>query len=373
MYSRWTSHNITHVGLCVVFLSMMMVITRASHVRACTAAYHAPSHFMLKSYDWHDGAGDLYLNPRGVSRVAFGHEASLADVKTQSTPHRWSARYASLSFNQYGRGYPNGGINESGLALEVLWLNEAQASKIDQRPYLNELEWVQYVLDTQSTVSDVLEVAEQVRISPIHGQVHYMTCDVTGVCATLELLKGELVVHTGQDLPHPVLTNHTYQSSLSHYQSLDAPLRSSERGSLARFATAAHTLKNPEPQRLIQALRALDRVKIAGYTQWQIAYDLKRHRVAFRTALSSTPRQVGLEALIKSAPQNAQGCAATLTYPLSRRDQGLINQHFKPPQLKIERRQLRIRLKRLGLSAKLADALSEHGARCTDTRPSHPE
>ena len=46
-------------------------------------------------------------------------------------------------------------MNERGLAIEVLWLNETEYTAKDERPYLNELEWVQYILDTCETVKDV--------------------------------------------------------------------------------------------------------------------------------------------------------------------------------------------------------------------------
>jgi choloylglycine hydrolase len=329
---------------------------------ACTAAYHAPSSFMLKSYDWHDGAGDLYFNPRGIARTVFHHEAKDPDV--QSTPYAWESRFASVSFNQYGRGFPNGGVNESGLAIEVLWLNETQAPAVDQRPYLNELEWVQYVLDTHTTVPDVIRSAARLRISPIHGQVHYMTCDAQGVCATLELLKGQLVVHTGDELPHPALTNHTYEQGLSYLTGLKKSKKPKGRGSLARFVIAAQTATHTHPQTLPSALKALKRVEISGYTKWQIAYDLKHRRVAFSTSSRPNLRQVSLDHLIKMAPDHARGCSAVLTYNLSRRDQGEINQHFKRPQPDVERQSLRERFQRLGLGIRLADLLSAHGAQC---------
>jgi len=350
--------------LVLALIAMNSLLT--DQVSACTAAYHVPSNFMFKSYDWHDGDGDLYFNPREVTRSAFPHESR--DPTTQGIPHSWRSRLASVSFNQYGRGFPNGGMNEAGLAIEVLWLNETQAPDQDARPYLNELEWVQYVLDRHKTVADVIKAASQVRISPIHGQVHYMMCDAQGNCATLELLKGQLVVHTGDQLPHPVLTNHTYQQGLAYLKSLKRTPRAQERGSLARFAIAASTAAHPEVHPLIDALKALVRVEIKGYTKWQIGYDLNNRQVAFRTARRSMIRKVNLGKLIDRAPHKAIGCEATLTYPLSGREKGDVTQLFQSPHLKRERQQLRKRLKRLKLSTQLADLLAQHGARCLPER-----
>lgn len=311
------------ISSSLAVFTLLITISTYPVALACTAAYHAPSHMMLKSYDWDDGSGDLYFNPRGLKREALPHEA--ARGLTESVPHQWRARFASVSFNQYGRGFPNGGVNEVGLAVEVLWLNESRPSPPDQRPYLNELEWIQYLLDTTSTVKGALKATHQLRISPLHGQVHYFMCDRGGACATIELLNGEVVVHTGERLPYSVLTNHTYQESLTHLKATSPTPekglpKSSGRGSLARFTTAARATKTPQPQTLTAALKALDQVKINGYTQWQIAYDLKRGEVLFKTSRTHGARLVRLDALIKRSEQLNVGealCDSTLTYSLA--------------------------------------------------------
>ena len=159
----------THLSLligmmCAHLVLYYIILQHIPLVSACTSAYYAPSQIMLKSYDWHDGEGDLYFNPKGINRTAFPHEKS-----SQQRLHSWRSKLSNITFNQYGRGFPNGGINESGLAIEVLWLEQSEAPPSDQRPYLNELEWVQFVLDTQSSVADLIHISETGRISPIHG------------------------------------------------------------------------------------------------------------------------------------------------------------------------------------------------------------
>ena len=140
--------------LCISLLLIAIIERTVPQVSACTSAYHAPSHIMLKSYDWHDGSGDLYFNPKGLNRKAFPHEKS-----PLSRVHSWQSTFASVTFNQYGRSFPNGGLNEAGLAIEVLWLEQSAAAVSDHRPYLNELEWVQFALDTQSSVADLIKIS----------------------------------------------------------------------------------------------------------------------------------------------------------------------------------------------------------------------
>ena len=158
-----------------------------------------------------DGVGVLYYNPAGIRRSSFSHETLEEGLVDPS--YSWSSRFSSVSFNQYGRGFPNGGMNERGLAIEVLWLNETEYTAKDERPYLNELEWVQYILDTCETVKDVKTRLSEVRISPIHGQVHYFFCDRIGDCGVLEFIKGVQRLYL-DDLKVPSLTNHSYKRSI---------------------------------------------------------------------------------------------------------------------------------------------------------------
>ena len=268
---------------------------------ACTATYIEKSRIMLKSYDWHDGAGVLYFNPKGIRRHAFPHESLQGKQSIRSSAHSWNTLFASVSFNQYGRGFPNGGINERGLAIEVLWLNETEYVERDRRPYLNELEWVQYVLDTCESVKQIEALVTKVRISPIHGQIHYFFCDQSGDCGALEFIKGSMKFYRNE-LHIPSLTNHSYEQSTTHANKQQSLRESREerlsqvykskrrknakrenRGSLARFLSAQELSKSEDINTLQLGLDALEQVKIRGYTKWQIAYDLKHLKIAFRT------------------------------------------------------------------------------------------
>ena len=48
----------------------------------------------------------------------------------------WTAQYGSITFNQYGRELPTGGINEAGLVVESMALSEARYPEPDHRPYI---------------------------------------------------------------------------------------------------------------------------------------------------------------------------------------------------------------------------------------------
>ena len=349
-------------------------------VLACTATHNEKTGIMLKSYDWHDGAGVLYFNPKGIKRHTFPHESLRGKQSGRSLAHAWYSRFASVSFNQYGRGFPNGGMNERGLAIEVLWLNETEYTERDQRPYVNELEWVQYVLDTCENVEQVEALLSKVRISPIHGQVHYFFCDQSGRCGALEFIKGDTKLYLNE-LQTPSLTNHSYEQSIAYAreqqrmgkltrtEEIPRQVKQGHRGSLARFLSAQKISKSEVITSLQLGLKALDQVKIKGYTKWQIAYDLKHLELAFKTSKSSKTRQVSFSHLIgrlKALSLPTEGCSAIMSYSLFRKETGALSSFFTPPTFEQERAHLRQRFARLKLPKQLADALATHGKHCSD-------
>ncbi len=46
----------------------------------------------------------------------------------RGNPHTWRARFGSLTFNQFGRVLPMTGINERGLLVAQMWLDDGKYS-----------------------------------------------------------------------------------------------------------------------------------------------------------------------------------------------------------------------------------------------------
>lgn len=241
---------------------------------ACTTFLQSAGTLVGKSYDWHDGSGQVLMNPRGLEKRAL--------VMDPRGPLEWTSRHASLTFNQYGREMPNGGINEAGLVVEVMWLRDTAYPAADKRPAVNELQFVQYLLDTRSTVAEVVAGARDVRVSPLYAAIHWLACDPTGHCAALEYLAGRLVV---TDRPsHQTLTNNPYAQCADHVASASRPDDGS-RGSLARFARAAARATAPGAAEggVTAAFATLDSVSQGTYSKWQIVYEPKTRAVHWRT------------------------------------------------------------------------------------------
>jgi choloylglycine hydrolase len=253
-----------------------------------------------KCYDWHMGQGLVLINKRGVEKRAL-------PMRPDDRPAAWRSEHASVTFNQYGRELPNGGMNDAGLVVEVMWLDATVLPPPDARPTVNELQWIQYQLDRRANTAEVVAHAAELRVARVSGLVHYLVCDRDGDCAVLEFVDGRLVVTRGPDLVVPVLTNDTYKRSAAWLRRFDG-FGGKERiptgaGSLDRFARAADRVRarvHGDPG--AAALSVLDSVNNST-SQWHIVYDPLHLTVTWRTRSQHGAKRVDLSHF-------AAGCGA---------------------------------------------------------------
>jgi choloylglycine hydrolase len=238
-----------------------------------------------KSYDWDDERGLVLVNKRGLEKRALV-------LSPGQSPAAWRSRFASLTFNQYGRELPNGGINEAGLIVEVLVLPETAYQEPDARPAVTELGLVQYLLDQASTTAEAVELAGKVRVDAAHARLHYFVCDAAASCGALEFLGRRLVVSSGAAMPVRAVTNSPYAESVG---ALASP--GGAAGSLARFVRLAGRVRQaPEGDPVAAAFALLDAVRFEASTQWQIVYELGARRVHFRSRRHPSVKTVALGA-----------------------------------------------------------------------------
>jgi choloylglycine hydrolase len=252
------------------------------------------------NYDYAFGDGMVLVNPRGVAKTSL----------VERNPARWVSRYGSVTFNQYGKDSPAGGVNEKALVIEVMDLDETRYPAPDSRPAIGPLEWIQYLLDTSANVDEALKAAKKIRIGTL-AQIHFLLADRSGDAATVEFLGGRMVVHRGDTLPDRVLANSSYEDSREYLlksapavgdpSKHPAPLPRGLEGSLERFARASRLVRSleadPAADRVERSFEILDRVAQPGTTQWQIVYDLPRATIHYRTAANRERRSIALGAL----------------------------------------------------------------------------
>jgi choloylglycine hydrolase len=281
-----------------IVCSVLALVLTGIPTDACTSFLIKLSSgpLMAKNYDWDVADGLLVVNPRGLAKTAL--------VADGEKPVRWTSRYGSLTFNQYGREFPLGGMNEAGLAMEVLWLSETDYPEPGDRQSIRTLQWVQYCLDSFRSVSGVVASASELAVGGT-ATLHFLACDPTGNCAVIEFLEGKLVSRSERTLPLPALTNNTYNESLDYLNLTlgygGEPVSPVGPGSLARYARAAngsHAVRSSGgDQPVDETFAVLADVAQPDRTQWSIIYELQEGRVHFRTSGNREVRTVDLSKL----------------------------------------------------------------------------
>jgi len=243
-----------------------------------------------KNYDWMIGDGMLFVNKRGVAKISASEDAK--------NPAKWTSKYGSVTFNQYGWESPSGGMNEAGLVIELMWLDETQWPAVDARPTVDVLEWIQYNLDTAATVAEVIANSEKVRVDS-QVKLHYLVSDKMGNAATIEYLNGKLVAHTGNELGIQALANDSYERSVKYARTAANTVSESSFDRFTRAGTRANEFaKAPrkEKEAVDYAFATLADVAQKGSTQWSIVYDQKRGSIHFRSRTSPEVKTVRADA-----------------------------------------------------------------------------
>lgn len=238
--------------------------------------------------------GLIFVNKRGTTK------SSLVTGTTGRRAH-WTSRYASVTFNLVGYQFAWAGMNERGLSLSTMSMEQTQVPADDPRPPLDSGEWMQFILDTCATIDEVLATEHLVRIFTVD---HYLVGDRFGNAAVIEFLEGRMVAHSAPDLPVAALTNTTYADSCATWESRRAlGDYGSLNGSLHRFCLAADRVDDFSPTSDAKAARyAFDTLyEVRGQrfgsspSNWSIVFDAKNLRAYYLTLRRSDIRWIDLD------------------------------------------------------------------------------
>jgi choloylglycine hydrolase len=279
-----------------VLITVIACLGDALHACSTFCIHLGGRKFFGRNYDFEIGDGMVMVNPAGLRKVGFRENGP-----------KWISRFGSVTFNQFGRDNPMGGMNEAALVIELMWLEDTEYPSEDARMPLGTLEWIQYQLDTAATVDEVLQSHKKVRIDG-GAPLHYLVSDARGHAATIEFLRGKLVAHTEDTLPVPVLTNSTYQESLGYLASRNgkAPGGSGSKERFARAAVRLDALRVSGSEKPVEALFDVLASVAQPSTRWSIVYDQSKRLIHFRTDVHRPLRFVSLDALSFSCADGAK-------------------------------------------------------------------
>ncbi len=255
--------------------------------------------------DWKFEIGtNLWALPRGVSRTGQAGPDSAT----------WTAKYGSVVASGYDI-CTTDGVNEAGLAANLLWLAESEyPSNTGDRPAVALSLWAQYVLDNFATVAEAVAAltATPLRVvtAEVPGQhrlatLHLAMSDATGDSAIVEYIDGEQVIHHGRQ--YQVMTNSpifSKQLAITEYwQQIGGTVMLPGTNRAAdRFVRAAFYIdavpKTADPLEAVAVVMSVVRNVSVPYgittadepnissTRWRTAVDHTSLRYFFESALS---------------------------------------------------------------------------------------
>lgn len=168
-----------------------------------------------RSMDWKvDVETNLWVFPRGMQRSGEVGENSI----------RWTSQYGSVIASGYDISTTDG-INDQGLAANVLWLVESDYPEFTpaSKPGLTLAAWAQYVLDNFADVASAVAALKQEPFTIVTAEVpgqkrlatlHLSISDASGDSAIIEYINGQQVIH--HDRSYQVMTNSpTFEQQLA--------------------------------------------------------------------------------------------------------------------------------------------------------------
>ncbi|MGU3494300.1 linear amide C-N hydrolase [Xanthobacteraceae bacterium A53D] len=293
------------------FLSALVTAAALSlaPAQACTRVVYLGANddvITARSMDWkEDVATNLWIFPRGMAR----------DGRTGANTLRWTSKYGSVIASGYDISTTDG-LNEAGLAANVLWLTESQYPPFDTtgKPGLTIAAWAQYVLDNFATVAEAVAALEQdpftIVTANVPGQerlatLHLSLSDRTGDSAIVQYIDGRRVIHHGRQFQ--VMTNSpTFDQQLaldSYWKEINGTVflpgtnRSADRFARASFYVNA-VPKSEDPVKALASVFSIirnasvpfgittpDQPNISS-TRWRTVADHKRQLYFFESALT---------------------------------------------------------------------------------------
>jgi choloylglycine hydrolase len=303
--------------------SLVPVLLAASWADACTrAVYLGPDNNIItaRSMDWKSDVGtNLWIFPRGMARSGQAGPNSI----------KWTAKYGSVIASGYDISTTDG-VNEAGLAANLLWLVESEYPAFDgTKPGLTLAAWAQYVLDNFATIDEAVNALAQEPFTVVTANVpgekrlatlHLSMSDATGDSAIIEYIGGRQVIH--HDRKYQVMTNSPVfdeQLALNEYWKqiggtvmLPGTNRAADRFARASFYINAIP-KDQEPNRALASVFSVIRNVSVPYglntpeepnissTRWRSVIDHKRKLYFFESALTPNTFWVDLSSIDFSA------------------------------------------------------------------------
>lgn len=259
------------------YLFLLIQSVYPSRFFACSAFFSVNDKIIFgRNLDWYFGDGYMLKNNRGQKKYSY--------TISNTSPANWTSKYGSFTFNQIGKEFPYGGINEKGLIVEQLWLHSTTYQD-NSNQSISELEWVQFQLDNYENIHQIIDNIHSLTIKPIKATVHYFVADKNGNSAVIDFLNGKAYISSKKGKTQ-VLTNTAYELSCSYYAAKKNNIDTLSRLSEDRYCQVSQNLEKYNPAIIPNAMMILDlsSENQKDYkTYWSIVYNLTDMEIYFKS------------------------------------------------------------------------------------------
>jgi len=279
----------------VTIMAGILVFLLAIDLSACTS-------FLLKTKgslffvhslnqgNWKSVPGLIFFNQRNEWKKGYSWEALLTVGETEPSIV-WQSQYGSVTFNPFGKEFPDGGMNEKGLYIWEMSLSKTNFPDDPNKPKLFMMQWMQYVLDNFSTVDEVVENAGRMSIDG--WEWHFFIADESGKTAIIDFVDGRPAVYSGETMPVPICCNSNYSEAmewLNVHQGFGGDVEIKQNFSeIPRFIYGAKLMQEYTDQDPVDySFMMLD--AMSENVRWSVVFDVKKSRVHFKTNLNQNIR-----------------------------------------------------------------------------------
>ncbi len=194
---------------------------------------------------------------------------------------------------------PYGGMNEKGLVVEMLWLEDTRFNISENKTYLNELEWIQYQLDNFQTVDEVVANVETLKTYPIKGKIHYILADTNGKSVIIEYLDGKPMIYEKEANTCQAITNKSVTYSEKHIDNLKG-IRRNNTSTTYRYYQLEKQIRKLQRTSDFSEMTAFQMLKNVTIpkgdfrTVWSIVYNIETKSIAFYSYKNKEIKQINL-------------------------------------------------------------------------------
>ena len=289
----------------ILKLTSLIAIMIFHQNQACSAFLLTGKNYNVVGFNenWKTMPGMIVVNKRDVVKRNISWQ-NLTTNDTQASAS-WTSKYGSVTFNLLGYEFPCYGVNEKGLFLVELYLEETNRFRNPKQADIFWAQWIQYQLDNYKSVKEVikhLNDGPNIDWWPNAAGSHFFLTDAAGNSATIALLNNKYTVLSNKEMPMPLLCNNQYHTDIDKAKKYDF-MGGKERFDLNqinswddRFSKAYFMMKNYtyDGKPVDYAWNILNSIHPG---EWQTVIDTKLMTLYFRSDLQKKIKSIALNDL----------------------------------------------------------------------------